>query len=388
MSAPIFQNDLAVKLVTSYLKADLPKDAESSLQQKLANLSLSSTTQAIHTEVQQTQGAFGVNTTLLKLSLEKNPAFTGETEEQKAKCSQWMTMSARTGTVNRQLFAQSINDEINSKFLLSTKVSLCDLVALANISAFMGTLSTIKRKNLSKFSDWYFSVQETVGKDVLLAAGIQPLESAVDKSAAAASNAEKSAELKKKAKEAKKTTKKPQNQPKVEVKTVPSMIDLRVGKIVHVEKHPDADSLYLEKIDVGEEEPRQVISGLVKYIPIEEMNDRMIITICNLKPATMRGIKSYAMVLCADSPDGSKVEFVEPPAGSKPGDRVYFEGFDGQEPETLLNPKKKIWETIQTGLFTSDDCVAGWYDENKKFYQLLVNGNICKSKTIANGIMK
>ncbi|PVU90241.1 hypothetical protein BB561_004955 [Smittium simulii] len=297
-------------------------------------------------------------------------------------------MSARTGTVNRQLFAQSINDEINSKFLLSTKVSLCDLVALANISAFMGTLSTIKRKNLSKFSDWYFSVQETIGKDVLLAAGIQPLESAVDKSAAAASNAEKSAELKKKAKEAKKTTKKPQNQPKVEVKTVPSMIDLRVGKIVHVEKHPDADSLYLEKIDVGEEEPRQVISGLVKYIPIEEMNDRMIITICNLKPATMRGIKSYAMVLCADSPDGSKVEFVEPPAGSKPGDRVYFEGFDGQEPETLLNPKKKIWETIQTGLFTSDDCVAGWYDENKKFYQLLVNGNICKSKTIANGIMK
>ena len=34
--------------------------------------------------------------------------------------------------------------------------------------------------------------------------------------------------------------------------------DLRVGKIVHVEKHPDADSLYVEQIDVGEEKPRTV----------------------------------------------------------------------------------------------------------------------------------
>jgi tRNA-binding EMAP/Myf-like protein len=34
--------------------------------------------------------------------------------------------------------------------------------------------------------------------------------------------------------------------------------DLRVGKIVAVEKHPDADSLYVEQIDIGEEKPRTV----------------------------------------------------------------------------------------------------------------------------------
>ena len=34
--------------------------------------------------------------------------------------------------------------------------------------------------------------------------------------------------------------------------------DLRVGKIISVEKHPDADSLYVEQIDVGEEKPRTV----------------------------------------------------------------------------------------------------------------------------------
>jgi tRNA-binding EMAP/Myf-like protein len=38
--------------------------------------------------------------------------------------------------------------------------------------------------------------------------------------------------------------------------------DLRVGKIVSVEKHPDADSLYVEQIDVGEERPRTVFKSL------------------------------------------------------------------------------------------------------------------------------
>ena len=37
-----------------------------------------------------------------------------------------------------------------------------------------------------------------------------------------------------------------------------------------VKLHPDADSLYVETIDVGEESPRTVVSGLVKYIPIEQ----------------------------------------------------------------------------------------------------------------------
>jgi hypothetical protein len=49
---------------------------------------------------------------------------------------------------------------------------------------------------------------------------------------------------------------------------------------------------------------------------------------CNLKPVTMRGVKSYAMLLCASSKEGKEggVEFVLPPAGSQPGERIYFEG--------------------------------------------------------------
>ena len=42
---------------------------------------------------------------------------------------------------------------------------------------------------------------------------------------------------------------------------LPLRLDMRVGLIISAEKHPDADALYIEKIDVGEPEPRTVISG-------------------------------------------------------------------------------------------------------------------------------
>lgn len=54
-----------------------------------------------------------------------------------------------------------------------------------------------------------------------------------------------------------------------------SRMDIRVGRIVSCEPHPDADSLYVEQIDVGEAEgPRTIVSGLVKYVPLEQMQVR------------------------------------------------------------------------------------------------------------------
>lgn len=81
----------------------------------------------------------------------------------------------------------------------------------------------------------------------------------------------------------------------------PHRLDIRVGKIVEVSKHPDADSLYVEKIDLGETVPRTIVSGLAKYVPIEQMENRFVAVLCNLKPAKMRGVESQGMVLCASS---------------------------------------------------------------------------------------
>jgi tyrosyl-tRNA synthetase len=64
-------------------------------------------------------------------------------------------------------------------------------------------------------------------------------------------------------------------------------------------QHPDADSLYIEKIDVGEAEPRTVVSGLVQFVPKEELQDRLVVVLCNLKPQKMRGVESQGMLLCA-----------------------------------------------------------------------------------------
>lgn len=57
------------------------------------------------------------------------------------------------------------------------------------------------------------------------------------------------------------------------------------------------------------------------------MQNRIVMLMCNLKPAKMRGIESQAMVMCASTPN--KVEILQPPPGAEPGDRVYVDGYEG-----------------------------------------------------------
>ncbi|XP_061838309.2 tyrosine--tRNA ligase, cytoplasmic isoform X1 [Nerophis lumbriciformis] len=145
---------------------------------------------------------------------------------------------------------------------------------------------------------------------------------------------------------------------------VPSKLDIRVGKIISVEKHPDADSLFLEKIDVGEAEPRTVVSGLVAYVSQEDLQDRCVLVLCNLKPQKMRGIESQAMLLCASiEGEPRRVEPLDPPQGSSPGERVFVEGYEAGKPEDRLNPKKKVWEKLQVDLKISEECAAQWKDK-------------------------
>lgn len=153
----------------------------------------------------------------------------------------------------------------------------------------------------------------------------------------------------------------------------PSLIDLRVGHILRAINHPNADSLYVSTIDCGDapgtdntsldEETgktvRTVCSGLNGLVPLAEMQGRKIVAVCNLKPVTMRGIKSAAMVLAAsprnDESHAGPVELVNPPADAPAGERITFQGWADGEPEKVLNPKKKVWETFQPGFTTNQD---------------------------------
>ena len=89
------------------------------------------------------------------------------------------------------------------------------------------------------------------------------------------------------------------------------------------------------------------------------------------------------MVLCATSADGNTVELVEPPAGAAIGERVSFEGHEGDYEETL-NPKKKIWEKeIQPKLNTSAERVARF--ESVAF---TTSAGVCTVKTAGGGTIK
>jgi len=164
----------------------------------------------------------------------------------------------------------------------------------------------------------------------------------------------------------------------------PSRLDIRIGKIVEVSKHPDADALYVEKIDLGEEQPRTIVSGLVNFIPIEEMQNRMVVVLCNLKPAKMRGIESKGMVLCASVDDPKQVEALIPPEGSVPGERVFVENYESGTPDDVLNPKKKVWEKLQVDLKTNSDCVAQWQGNNL----LTKSGGVIRSKSMKGAPIK
>lgn len=138
-------------------------------------------------------------------------------------------------------------------------------------------------------------------------------------------------------------------------------IDLRVGKILSVEKHPEADSLYVEQIDLGEPEgPRTIVSGLVKYCTPEQLQGRSVVIVANLKPRNMRGIKSAGMVLCASNAEHTEVEPLAVPEGVPAGERLWFG--DNKDQGEAANPnqvqKKKMWEEVQPLLKTSADKVA------------------------------
>src|SRR3989338_8009381 len=87
--------------------------------------------------------------------------------------------------------------------------------------------------------------------------------------------------------------------------------DLRVGKILEVNDHPNANKLYVFKVDLAEQKPRQIIAGLKPYYKKEELLNKKAIFIANLEPATIRGIESNGMILAADNEKG-KVIFLMP----------------------------------------------------------------------------
>ena len=79
---------------------------------------------------------------------------------------------------------------------------------------------------------------------------------------------------------------------------------LKVGTVVKAEEVPKSKKLLLLQVDVGEEEPRQVVAGIKEWYSADDMLDTQVCVVANLKPAKLMGYKSEGMLLAAKDENG------------------------------------------------------------------------------------
>merc|ERR1712137_147011 len=136
-------------------------------------------------------------------------------------------------------------------------------------------------------------------------------------------------------------------------------LEMKVGRVIKAWQHPEADTLYIEEIDVGEETPRTVVSGLVKYVPHEEFEG--------------------GLVVAASNADHTQVEVVRPDPNSKVGERIFLEGEEG-EADKQIDPSKKnnVWKSLKDDLKTNETCIATF-----KGRPLRTEAGMCTVKSLA-----
>lgn len=152
-----------------------------------------------------------------------------------------------------------------------------------------------------------------------------------------------------------------------------SRLEIRVGRCLEARKHPDADSLYVEKVDFGEAEPRTIVSGLVAYVSEEEMRGRLVVGLCNLPPRAMRGVNSAGMLLCASNDDHTVVHPLSPSEGAKVGELITFKGVIST-PSRPGGAAARAWTAVMEGMKTGADGIAGW-----EGIPMDVGGGVCSS---------
>lgn len=96
-------------------------------------------------------------------------------------------------------------------------------------------------------------------------------------------------------------------------------IDIKVGKILSVEKVPDTDKLLKLSVYMGDESPRQIVSGIATYFPeINILVGKKCMFVANLEPRTIKGLESQGMLLAVSTEDG-KFSLLEPADDIPPG---------------------------------------------------------------------
>ncbi|HEY0426982.1 MAG TPA: methionine--tRNA ligase [Pyrinomonadaceae bacterium] len=83
-------------------------------------------------------------------------------------------------------------------------------------------------------------------------------------------------------------------------------VELRVGEILEAERVPKSDKLLKFMVDVGEENPRQILAGIAEHYEPEKLIGKKIVVVANLKPRKLRGFESQGMVCAASVGEDGK----------------------------------------------------------------------------------
>ncbi|RDU70098.1 methionine--tRNA ligase [Helicobacter cholecystus] len=83
--------------------------------------------------------------------------------------------------------------------------------------------------------------------------------------------------------------------------------DLRVGEILEAKNVEGSEKLLLFKVDLGEEKPRQIISGIAQYYNPQDLIGTQVCVVANLKPAKLMGLLSEGMILSVKDANGLKL---------------------------------------------------------------------------------
>jgi methionyl-tRNA synthetase len=132
-------------------------------------------------------------------------------------------------------------------------------------------------------------------------------------------------------------------------------LDLRIGEIENIEDHPDAEKLYVMKVNFGNES-RQLVAGLKTYYSKEEMQGRKIVVVMNLKPAKLRGVESRGMLLAAEDKSGV-VSLLSPFSDEDVGVRVTGRDFEMGKPKSQVSFSDFQKILLKVGTITADEKV-------------------------------
>ncbi len=162
---------------------------------------------------------------------------------------------------------------------------------------------------------------------------------------------------------------------KLEISDInPNPLNLVVGRILSVENHPDADRLYVMKVSLGDHEI-QLVAGLRKHYRADQLENRLIIVVANLKRGRFRGLDSEGMLLAAD--DGTSTHFLTVDSNTSPGSSVSIGpyAYNGTRMVTIEDLQKYNLQVSKDGGIVATI--------NGKDERLLVTGNPVKPETEA-----